>query len=42
MRFIFDDVNVYFFHDTITPGTVRGVVYGSHQGAALTPRSGTS
>jgi hypothetical protein len=40
MRIAFGDINVYYFHDELTPANVRAAVYGSEYSSALIPEVG--
>jgi hypothetical protein len=40
MRMVFRDINVYFFHDKITPENVRGAIYGTADHPSLLPEVG--
>lgn len=40
MKMVFRDINVYFFHSTITPGNVRGAIYGTQHHPSLLPEVG--
>jgi len=41
MRLVTGDVNVYYMHDTLTPGSVRAASYGTaNTSGALVPEEG--
>lgn len=40
MRLTYGDVNVYYYHDTLTPQNIRAATYGSPRSSALVPEVG--
>jgi len=41
MRIVNGDINIYWYHDQLTPGAVRGADYGTdHNSATLLPDVG--